>query len=74
MHFGMAEYSDHLNELWHSRAWGSFIYTVSGEFTLSKHGQILFPGIFIQFEFCDIPCFGISVNYGRVTFIGVDQH
>ena len=73
MHFGMAEYSDHPNELWHSRAWGSSVCTVSGEFALSKHGQILFPGDFIQFEFCDIPRFGISVNYGRVTFVGVDR-
>ena len=72
MYFGMAEYSDHLNKLWHSRAWGSSVCTVSGEFALSKYGQILFPEDFIQFEFYDIPCFGISVNYRRVTFVGVD--
>ena len=69
----MAEYSDHPHELWHSRAWGSSVCTVSGEYALSKHGQILFPGDFIQFTFHKIPCLGTVANYGRVTFVGVDR-
>ena len=69
----MAEYSDHPHELWHSRAWGSSVCTVSGEYALSKHGQILFPGDFIQFAFHKIPRLGTVANYGRVTFVGVDR-
>lgn len=72
MHFGMAEYSDSPHELWHSRAWGSSVCTVSGEYALSRNGQILFPGDFIQFGFHNIAGLSVAANCGRVVFVGKD--
>lgn len=72
LHFGMAHYSDNPVELWHSRAWGSSITTVSGEYAYSSSNQVIFPSDFIQipvglFNLEDTP-----VIYGRVVFIGMD--
>lgn len=72
LHFGMAEYSDNPQELWHSRAWGSSVCTVSGEYALSRYNQILFPGDFVEFSSMACKLFD-GVCYGRVIFVGVDK-
>ncbi|KAF5854708.1 hypothetical protein ETB97_000922, partial [Aspergillus alliaceus] len=43
IHFGMAEYSDNPTELWHSRAWGSSIAAVSGDFAYTEAQDTIFP-------------------------------
>lgn len=72
LHFGMAEYSDNPQELWHSRAWGSSVCSVSGQYALSRHNQVIFPADFIQFPSMASTLFD-KVHYGRVTFVGVDK-
>jgi hypothetical protein len=73
MHFGMARYVDQPTELWHSRAWGSSIRAASGEFASASTGNILFPSDFVHFESIQIPGSQIWVEYGRISFIGLDQ-
>ncbi|OJJ84369.1 uncharacterized protein ASPGLDRAFT_327768 [Aspergillus glaucus CBS 516.65] len=72
LHFGMVEYLDNPQELWHSRAWGSSVCTVSGEYALSRYNQIIFPGDFIEFTSMACTLFD-DVHYGQVTFVGVDK-
>lgn len=73
IHFGMAEYSDHKQELWNSRAWGSSICSVSGEYALSRNDQILFPGDFVRFPFTPLHKLAMQTQYGRITFVGIDR-
>ena len=72
VYFGMAEYSDNPQELWHSRAWGSSVYSVSGQYTLSKYNQIIFPADFIQFPYMASSLFD-KVYYGHIVFVSVDK-
>ncbi|KAL8798951.1 MAG: hypothetical protein Q9200_007661 [Gallowayella weberi] len=66
MHVGLAEYRDEPTELWHSRAWGSSIRSVSGEVLYDLMGGIIIPG--------DIVLFNITGGFtkGSVIFIGRD--
>src|SRR5699024_3549780 len=73
MHFGMAEYSDHGHGLWHSRAWGSSITSSSGAHALTRHGQILFPSDFVRFPFTYVSKLDLTIQYGRITFVGTDK-
>jgi hypothetical protein len=73
MHFGMAEYVDQPTELWHTRAWGSSIRAVSGQFASTSAGHVIFPSDFVSFESRQLATANISVKYGRITFIGIDK-
>jgi hypothetical protein len=73
MHFGMAQYVDKPTEFWHTRAWGSSIRAVSGQFACTSNGDILFPSEFVSFEPKQLGDPQISVKYGRITFIGIDK-
>ena len=73
MHFGMAEYVDSPTEVWHCRAWGSSIRTVSGQFVSTSAGDFLFPSDFVEFEPIQIANFEIPVSIARITFVGLDR-
>ena len=66
MYFGMAQYSDSLTELWHSRAWGYSIWAMSGDVIYDLEGEILVPGDIVGFVAVE------GINKGRVIFIERD--
>jgi hypothetical protein len=58
------EYVNHPAKLWHCRAWGSSILTVSGQFVSTSTGDILFPSGLVEFEPVQVASLEIPVNSG----------